>query len=212
LQVSAGSALSKHADRFGEASLPGLGLPGSLDPRRVPKLLAVGEPVEEAPGVRITVERFLEVAGDRYLARLGVEFDVDLDLIPGGDPGTQAVLSADADHELTAHGRHGAAVGVAVDRDAYRRLFAPTQARDDFRRNPDASRGLAGKQDRGMKSHAFSAVECVLGPIPNWPVASGSSVMSRAAIAEIHAHPSTTAMVKARFTKTASTKPTWAPS
>jgi hypothetical protein len=52
-----GSSLSQLADSIGDASLPGFGRPGLLDRDHDSLLLVAGQPDEEPPGVRVTVER-----------------------------------------------------------------------------------------------------------------------------------------------------------
>src|SRR5690606_24707110 len=81
----------------------------------------------------------------RYLdlARRGVQLDVYVQLIATRDSGLRAVVGAQADHELAAHGGDRAAVRVTVQRDGHRRALPSAKGLHDFRRNIDAS-GLPG--------------------------------------------------------------------
>src|SRR5919198_709939 len=96
--TSTRAALPQQLDRLVDAPLPGLGALGAFDGAHEPRLLTVGEPVEEP-------------------ARLGLELDLDVDLVAGGNAGACTVLSANAHQEPVAPRCHGAAIGVAVDRD-----------------------------------------------------------------------------------------------
>src|SRR5439155_26235394 len=148
---SALTALTQHAESLGDASLASLGFLGSRDRQHVPLLLAVGQPFEEAPGVRISAERLGEVGGHGDLARRGVQLKFDVHLVAGGDTGSRAVLSAYSDQVPVAATRHSAAVGVTSDRDTDRWLLARSQGRDGLIRNLDARGGLAGELERGAK-------------------------------------------------------------
>jgi hypothetical protein len=101
-------------------------------------------------------ERVHEVGRQDHFPRVGVEFDIDVHLVTGGDPGAFADFRANADHELATHGGHAAAIGVAVDGDANRRPLARPEARHDSRWHPNASGGLATLQNGGVKPHNVS--------------------------------------------------------
>src|SRR5947209_7414499 len=147
------SALPQLADRFGDASLTSLGCLGSFDREHEPLLVAIGQPIEEPLGVRITVERVHEVRRHAHLARLGVEFNVDIHLVTGGDTGSLADLCTDREHELPADRRDAAAISVTVDRDADRWPLARPEALNDLCRNSDTGGGLAAQLDDSTKSH-----------------------------------------------------------
>src|SRR5450759_510383 len=149
-----GSALAQPVDRRDDAPPPGFGRLCVLDPQHEPLPVAVREPVEEPPGLDVAVERLREVGWHRQLARLGVELEVDLHLVAGGDADQRAVLRTHPDQELLAVDRHGAAVRLPVDRDADRWPLALPQARNHGRRDPKARRGLAVELDRGVEAHA----------------------------------------------------------
>ncbi len=57
-QQALGSSLAEFADGFGDTSKPCFGCFGSLYGEYDPLLVTVGQPVEEALGVRIAVKRF----------------------------------------------------------------------------------------------------------------------------------------------------------
>src|SRR5438128_1342596 len=118
LKLALGSSLAEFADGFSDTSQPCLGCFGSLDGEHDPLLGAFGQLVEEALGIRITVESVPEVGGHRHLARLGIQFDLDIHLIASLNTSQLAVLCADGEQELPPHRSHSASVGVTVDRDA----------------------------------------------------------------------------------------------
>jgi len=88
-------------------------------------------------------ERACEVGRDGDLARLGIEFDVDFDLVARGDPCRRAVLCAERHEAASAHRRDCCAVAVATDRHVDRRTLTRTQCDHDRFGNDDRGRGLA---------------------------------------------------------------------
>ena len=92
--------------------------------------------------------------GTTSTLRLGVELDVDVELVTAGDARLLPDVGADPHHEHTAHDRDRAAVGVALDRDPHRRPLARPQGLDDLGRHLDPGGGLVALQQRGSKSHA----------------------------------------------------------
>jgi hypothetical protein len=125
------ASFSQHADRLRDALLSCVRLLGGVDRDHVPLLLAEGQPVEETARVGVVGERLREVRRNLDLAWLGVELDLDIQLVAGGDPGERAVLSADSQQVPVATGRDRAAEGVRADRDANRRLLARAERLDD---------------------------------------------------------------------------------
>ncbi len=115
----------------------------------MPPPLAVGQAVEVSPGPGLAIEGLGEVVRHSHLARFGVELDVDIDFVPGGDTGSFTVLCADREHENSTHRGDGAAVGVTLDRDPNRWLLAGSEALHHLERNLDPGGGLAAELDRG---------------------------------------------------------------
>lgn len=64
------------------------------------------------------------------------------------------ILGADADHELAAHDRNGAAIALAVDRHADRWPLAGTETRNDRRGDLDPQGALVIAQDREVRNFA----------------------------------------------------------
>ena len=67
-----GSALVQIANRLGDAALTRFDSFGLLDCEYMPLLVAIRQPIEEPPGLRISVERVREVGRHSHLARRGV--------------------------------------------------------------------------------------------------------------------------------------------
>lgn len=140
-------------DGLGQAAGAGVGLLGLGHPAN--PLLAVGvrHALEVGPGRVVTGERFGQVGGHLDFARRGVELQVDLDLVPGGDPSRRPVLCAQRDEEPPAHPGHRGAVGVAPDGDPDRRALALAQLGDHLLRDLNTGRGLAVQLDGRTESH-----------------------------------------------------------
>src|SRR6266568_3717290 len=145
--------LSQRLYRFGDASKPCLGCPGSLDREHDPLLVTVGQLVEEASGVRIAVKRLQEVGRHVHFTRLFVGFDLDLHLVTCADMGQDAVFCADGEHEYPAHRGHCAAIGMPVDRDVDWWSLARPEVSHDLCRNLDTCSGLAAQFDNSTKFH-----------------------------------------------------------
>src|SRR5690606_14323987 len=130
-------------DRLGYAALTSLVRLRAFHLKHVPRLVRVRQLVERRPGGRFGVQRRGEVLRYLDLARRGVQLDVYVQLIATRDSGLRAVVGAQADHELAAHGGDRAAVRVTVQRDGHRRALPSAKGLHDFRRNLDAS-GVPG--------------------------------------------------------------------
>src|SRR3990170_8018427 len=91
------TTLAQHLHRLADAALARLIGLGSGDLEHVPPLVAVREAIEGLTCLRLGVERGSEVVRDAHLARLGVELDLDLDLVAPHHASAGTVLGADAD-------------------------------------------------------------------------------------------------------------------
>jgi hypothetical protein len=120
------------------------------------RLWLKGEAGEVAPGVGVGLEGGGQVGGHCHLARLGVQLEVDVDLIPGGDPGAGAVPGVEGQEVLVAVDGHRAAVGVLADGDQH--LGALGVAQGGHRLGGDAQPGrrLAEQLDGRPESHGSS--------------------------------------------------------
>src|ERR687887_1579053 len=167
--TSTRAALPEQLDRLVDAPLPGLGALGAFDGVHEPRLLAVGEPVEEPARLALAAQRAREIGGDGHLPRLGVELDLDVDLVAGRNAGGCAVLGVDANEEPVAPRCHGAAVGVAVDRDLDRRLPARPEDRDVLVGDVNPGGSLACGEESGTESHLGPFIE------PTWFADAGST-------------------------------------
>jgi hypothetical protein len=122
----------------------------------VPFAVGVGERLERRLGFRVFGERVGELSRDVHLARRGVEFDLDIELVAGGDPGPLAHLGADRQHERAAHPGDRGAVGVARQRHPHRGAVAPAERGDDVVGHVDSGGGLAAELNRGWELHFAS--------------------------------------------------------
>jgi hypothetical protein len=150
------SAFAEFAYSIGDTPKPCLGGSGSFDREHYTLLITVGQLVKESFGVCIAVKRVQEIRRHIHLASLSVGFDLDLHLIADPDTAACAMFSADGKPELASHGRHRAAVGVTVDRDADWWALARFQGLNDLWRNDNARSSLAVKLYSGTKSHGAS--------------------------------------------------------
>jgi len=101
-RVRSGAPRSERLDRFPDPALAGLGGLRPLDRQDVSQPAAIGRPLEAPPCVRIMVEDRGEVGRYRDSSWLGVEGDIELDIVSSSDPGALAVLRADRQQEPTA--------------------------------------------------------------------------------------------------------------
>ena len=92
---SARTALPQHLHRLVDATLPRFGGLCPIDRQHMPALPAVREPLEEPLSVGIGGERIREVGGDLDRPWLGVELDIDIDLVARRDASGFAVLPAE---------------------------------------------------------------------------------------------------------------------
>src|SRR5581483_2267914 len=148
-------AFSQCADSFLDAPTSRFSRFGLLNREDIPLLVAIGQAVERPPRVPITVECIGKVGRHAYLAWLSIEFNLDIHFVASHYTGKRTVLCADREHIFPAHRCYGAAVGVAVNRDADRRSLTRSEVSDDFLWNTDACGCLAIKLDAGMKFHLF---------------------------------------------------------
>src|SRR5450759_1604092 len=146
-------ALAQSCQSLVDVSLAGLGRLAIGDRQHQALLLAVGQTLEHLLRPAILVKRLGEVVGQGELARLLIELEIDVDGIAGCDPRIPPVLVANTDHELAAHHRHRAAIGVVVDGDPYKRHLAGAERLNHPWWNLNARRGLTGSQDLGSKPH-----------------------------------------------------------
>lgn len=86
------------ADRLGDAALPRLGCLGLLDGEHQPPLVAVGQRIKAPFGLRIVIERLLEIGRHCHLAGRCIEFDVDLHLVTASNTRIVADQGADPKH------------------------------------------------------------------------------------------------------------------
>src|SRR5215211_4926880 len=103
LCISLGSPLAEGSDGFVDAPLPGLRCLGAFDREDKPLFVAVRQAVEETLCLWHPAERGLEVGRHRHFAGLGVEFEVDVHLVAGGDSRLLTHRCADRKHEAAAH-------------------------------------------------------------------------------------------------------------
>ena len=151
---SAGAlAVVQGLDGLGDAAGPGFGLLGLFHPSH--PLLAVGErqAVEGRAGRLVPREGRREVGRRLHLARLGIGFEIDVDLLAGRHAGRGPVLRAQRDEEPAVHPGDRRAVGVAADAHPYRRALALSQPGDHLLRDLDPGRRLAVQFHRRAESH-----------------------------------------------------------
>ena len=103
--------------------------------------------------------------GDLDRPWLGVELDVDIDLLARCDARGFAVLPAEGKHEDVAVRRHRAAVRVGADGDTDGWTFALPEPVDDLGRDGDAGGGLPFESDRRSEPHRTSLLT-VMGAFP----------------------------------------------
>src|SRR5437870_13007745 len=84
------ATLAQRLDRFVDPPLPRLGRLGAFDQNNEPRSVAVGESVEEALRLWRTLEGFREVGREVDHAWLGVQREIDVDLVAGLDTGLLA--------------------------------------------------------------------------------------------------------------------------
>jgi hypothetical protein len=101
----------------------------------------------------IPCERGREICRHAHVTGLTVRFDVDVDLVAGGNPGGLAVLRTERHHEAAAHRRNGGPVDVVADRDRDRGTFAGAEPRDDLVGHREPGRCLAAQRYRRPEPH-----------------------------------------------------------
>jgi hypothetical protein len=153
LLALAGTTFPERGDRLGDASLPRLIGFGSCHLQHVPRLVGVGESVEGATRLGLSVERRREVRWEGHFSGCGIELDIDCDAVPSGEAGRLSVLGADTEHARSAHGPECRTVGVAIDGDANRWSLARAEGLDDVGRYLDPRRVLAGRRQSVIQSH-----------------------------------------------------------
>src|SRR2546427_2351274 len=157
------SALAERPNRLPDPSLTSFRRLGGLDRDDDPLLITEGQPLEESLHRRLALERAREIGRQRDLSRGRIELHVDTHLVAGGYARGVADFRADREHEAPAHRGHGAAIRVALDRDADRWFLARSQFGDDRGRHLEAGRGLTCQFDDGAKFHRFALVVLATG-------------------------------------------------
>src|SRR5487761_937690 len=140
-------ALSRRRQSLVGVPLPGLGRLAVRDGQHQALLLAVRPTLEHLFYPAILVKRLGEAVGQRKLARLLIELEIDINGIAGRDSRLPALLVAHTDHELGAHYGHSAALWVlVVDGDSYKRPLARAERLNRPWRTLNARRSLGGGQ------------------------------------------------------------------
>src|SRR5690242_321156 len=152
-QSSLGLACMQFAHSSGDAPLPRLARLRALNREDNSLLVAVRQPIEELFGVRVAIERRRKVWRKRYLARLSIELNLNLDDVTSGYARALADLRTDWEHEDAARWGNRAAVRVPIDRDADSWSLARAKFFDQLLGNLDTCRGLAAKLDGGAELH-----------------------------------------------------------
>ena len=86
--------LTKFVDRLGKMALSSLGCLGLLDWQRVEALLAVGQLIEKFLGFWIARESFAQFRRHGYLARRGIQLDINIHHVSTRDSGGLAHVGA----------------------------------------------------------------------------------------------------------------------
>src|SRR6266480_3891120 len=150
-------ACPQAVNRLDDARLSRLGLLGVLDPAHPLLAVRVRQPVEEPPRRTVGAERLGEIVRHRHIAWRRVELDVDVDLVPGRNPGRLAVLGAERQQELPGPRRDGGAVRVPADRDPDGRLPTRVERRDHVVRHDHAGCRLAAEDHRRVEPHGHTS-------------------------------------------------------
>src|SRR5688572_130773 len=100
-------------------------------------------------------QRFLEIRRNLRNPRLGIERQLDFDLVARFYPRRLPVLSAEGKHVDVAIGSDRAPVGVLSDPDRDRRLLSFAERFDDFDRDWESRSGLSAQFDDGSEPLSF---------------------------------------------------------